>query len=274
MKIVKKSRKWWWKRIYRGTVYRHKTGEIVLGDALTVLNSLRDRCADIIFLDPPFNLGKKYGRNSRAADRKNEVEYLKYMEQIIRRSAEVLRHGGALYLYHMPKCAIRLASIAEEHLKFRHWIALSMKNAFVRGRHLYPAHYALLYYTKGEPTVFNRPKIPLPLCRRCQKELRDYGGYRKYVGNGINLSDIWDDISPVRHNKYKHRSANELPQDITDRIVAISGVRGGLLIDPFVGSGTSLVSAIKQGVQFVACDLDSTSVVVAVKRITNRETKG
>jgi len=274
MKIVMKSRKKWWKRFYEGNVYRHKTGEIIRSDALKFLESLRNGCADIVFLDPPFNLGKRYGRNGRAADRKNEHEYLKYMKQIIKRSAEILRRGGVLYLYHIPKWAIQLAPVIEKHLQFRHWIAISMKNSFVRGKHLYPAHYALLYYTKGEPTVFNRPKIPLPLCRKCRKELKDYGGYRKYLGDGINLSDVWDDISPVRHSKYKHRSANELPQDITDRIVTISGVRGGLLIDPFVGSGTSLVSAIKQGMEFVACDSDRTSVAVAVKRITNRQTKG
>ena len=265
--IVKKSKKRWWMRPYEGVVYRHQAGEIICRDALIFLRSLRRECADIVFLDPPFNLGKKYGRNSNAGDRKTESEYLEYMTQIITRSAEILHHGGALYLYHIPKWAVRLAAVAEKHLQFRHWIAISMKSGFVRGKRLYPAHYALLYYTKGEPAAFSRPKIPLPLCRRCQKELKDYGGYRKYVENGINLSDVWDDISPVRHNRHKHRASNELPETILERVVKISGRPKGLLVDPFAGTGTSLFIASKLGMGFVGCDADCLSVQVINQRL-------
>ncbi len=60
-------------------------------------------------------------------------------------------------------------SLLEQHLDFRHWIAISMKNGFVRGDHLYPAHYALLYYTKGKPESFNRPKVPKPICGALQE---------------------------------------------------------------------------------------------------------
>ena len=147
--ILKKSRKRWWTCSYKGDIYQHKGGEIVCGDALTFLHSLREECADIVFLDPPFNLGKKYGRDACLTDRKTESEYLEYMTHIITRSAEILLPGGALYFYHMPKWAVRLASVAEKYLQFRHWIAISIKCGFVRGKHLYPAHYALLYYTKG-----------------------------------------------------------------------------------------------------------------------------
>lgn len=246
----------WWQGTYKGTVYHHAKGDIVADDALHCLESLRDGCADIIFLDPPFNLGKRYGKNGSHHDRKKEAEYLEYMEKVIARSATVLKPGGALYLYHIPKWAIRLGPFFEERLEFRHWIAISMKNSFVRGNHLYPAHYALLYYTKGEPSTFNRPKVPKPICARCKKDLRDYGGYKQYVADGINLSDVWDDVSPVRHRNTKTRTANELPLIIPDRVVTISGCKGGLLVDPFAGSGTTLLAAMKTGMRFVASDCE------------------
>ncbi len=199
----------WWKKIPPGKLFQHAKGDIVCSDALIFLNALKDSCADIVFLDPPFNLGKKYGKNGSRHDLKKESEYLKYMEKIISRSADILKPGGALYLYHIPKWAIRLSPFLEEDLNFRHWIAISMKNSFARGNRLYPAHYALLYYTKGKPASFTRPKIPKPICAKCKRDLRDYGGYKKYVANGINLSDVWDDTSPVRHKKSKTRVANE-----------------------------------------------------------------
>ena len=131
-----------------------------------------------------------------------------------------------------------------------------MKNSFVRGNHLYPAHYALLYYTKGDPAVFNRPKVPKPMCARCKRDLRDYGGYKQFVENGINLSDIWDDVSPVRHRNAKTRVANELPLLIPQRVITISGVTGGLIVDPFAGSGSTVLAALSAGMRFVASDCE------------------
>jgi len=254
---VNQSNRDWWQGAYRGTIYRHPRGEIVHDDALHCMESLRESCADIVFLDPPFNLGKRYGKNGSRHDRKKESEYLDYMEKVIAHSARVLKKGGALYLYHIPKWAIRLSAYLEQHMEFRHWIAISMKNGFVRGDHLYPAHYALLYYTKEKPAVFNRPKVPKPICSRCKKDLRDYGGYKEYVAHGINLSDAWDDVSPVRHRKTKTRTANELPMVIPERVMTISGSSHGLVVDPFAGSGTTILAAVAAGMQFVAADCEA-----------------
>ena len=58
-----------------------------------------------------------------------------------------------------------------------------MKGTFPRGKKLYPAHYALLYSTKGSPKTFNRDvvRVPVPICRHCKKDVKDYGGHRKYL---------------------------------------------------------------------------------------------
>src|SRR5437867_4273718 len=91
-------------------------------------------------------------------------------------------------------------------MEFRHWIAISMKGTFPRGNKLYPAHYALLYFTKGIPRTFNRVRLPIPTCRHCGKDIKDYGGHRKYLNPaGLNLTDFWDDTSPARHGKNKSR---------------------------------------------------------------------
>lgn len=257
----------WWKVEPPCNLYQYPKGDIVCSDALHFLNALKEGCADIIFLDPPFNLGKKYSTVIADADRMKESEYLSYMTQIIYRSVEVLKPGGAFYLYHMPRWAVKLSSVAESLLEFRHWIAISMKNGFARGKSLYPAHYSLLYFTKGSPAIFHRPKIPTPRCRHCNELIKDYGGYKKYVINGINLSDVWEDISPVRHKKYKHRTANELPLEIPNRVVAISGANNALLVDPFAGTGTAVIAAQKNGMNFVACDLILENCKIIIRRL-------
>ncbi len=257
----------WWKKTDIKPVFSLPQGDIVCGDALEFLESLKEESADIIFLDPPFNLGKRYGKNGAKADLIADDEYLRYLSRVLERSAAVLKKGGALYLYHIPRWAFRLANVLEQNLTFRHWIAISMKNGFVRGKNLYPAHYSLLYFTKGEPKNFQRPKLPVPRCRHCKEYVKDYGGYKDFVKKGINLSDFWEDLSPVRHKKFKHRGPNELPIDIPKRVVTVSGRQRGVLVDPFAGSGSSLVAAVERGMLFVACDSQQSYCRIMSNRI-------
>ena len=143
-----------------------------------------------------------------------------------------------------------------------------MKNGFARGERLYPAHYALLYYSKGSPAVCSRPRLDPLVCRHCGEFVRDYGGYRAIIEEqGVNLSDIWDDLSPVRHAARKHRVANELPREMTDRIVSIAGSTGGWFLDPFAGSGTAVLSAREAHMHFVAGDLSEEYARVVEDRL-------
>jgi len=100
--------------------------------------------------------------------------------------------------------------------------------------------------------------------------VRDYGGYKQFVAGGVNLSDVWDDISPVRHAKYKHRTENELPYEIPRRIVEISGNDKGVLVDPFAGTGSSLIAAKEHGMRFVACDIEKRYCELMVNRLMSK----
>lgn len=237
-------------------------------DALEYSRSLRAEIADLVFLDPPFNLGKDYGVGSWLEHGDEEV-YEFYLRRVLREMVRILKPGGSLFLYQLPFWASRLSEELQRALEFRHWIAVGMKNGFVRGQRLYPAHYALLYYTKGKPRAFSRPRLDPKYCRHCGGLVRDYGGYTALVEQkGLNLSDLWEDLSPVRHRSRKHRVSNELPPALTDRVVAIAGLPGGVLVDPFVGSGTMLVSGIAAGMQFLGNDLSRRALAVCIKRLS------
>ncbi len=244
------------------------SGTVTHGDALLFLKSLKAGSASLVFVDPPFNLGKNYSRRQPALDRKPEAEYLEYLRQILSESTRVLENGGTLYLYHLPIWAMRLGPELDKALRFQHWIAVSMKNGFVRGRRLYPAHYSLLMFSKGRPRRFRRPRLPLAECRHCGEYVKDYGGYLHIVEQrGVNLSDFWDDLAPVRHARRKNRPANELPAVFFQRIFEISGRRGGLYVDPFSGSGTGVVIAARNGMRFAACDLVKSNCQLVCERL-------
>jgi site-specific DNA-methyltransferase (adenine-specific) len=164
--------------------------------------------------------------------------------------------------------ALRVGSFLDHDLLFRHWIAISMKNGFARGRRLYPAHYALLMFSKGEPTKFLRPKLRPKTCRHCGKLLKDYGGYTTIITTkGVNLTDVWDDLSPVRHKTKKTRGANELPPLLFQRLFQISGSDGELFVDPFAGSGTGVVEALRAKMRFACCDLVEDNCNLIITRI-------
>ena len=257
---------------FRGKVVR---GNVVWGDALRYLQSLAPECASIVFLDPPFNLGKKYSDRPPRMDRMHDSLYQYWMNEVLLQGVRVLKPGGTLYLYHLPRWAIRFAGILEQVLEFKHWIAISMKNGFVRGDRLYPAHYALLMYTKGKATTFRRPKLRPQKCRSCGENVKDYGGYRCIIEEkGLNLSDVWDDVSPVRHQKYKNRTANELPPVLFERMFEISATAGELYVDPFAGSGNGVVEAVKHRMRVSCCDILESNCRLIAERLLRMTRKG
>ncbi len=259
-------------RLHR--VASFQDGFLVREDAVRFLTGCPPSVADILFLAPPFNLGKKYGVNSSREDRLPAADYDDYLEEVLAQSIRVLADGGSLFLYHVPKVAMRLGDRLSRDLDFRHWIAVSMKNGYSRPAALYPAHYALLYFTKGRPGHFARPKVPIALCRHCKKPIKDYGGYARHVEGGLNLSDFWDDISPVRHRSTKTRTANELPVRLMERVFGIAGFARGLVIDPFAGSGLTGIVARDADMRFVLNDRESTTCEQIVVRLSLKEGVG
>ena len=208
-------------------------------DCLEILGGLNPEVVDTVFADPPFNIGKDYKNGYH--DKVSHINYISWCREWISECCRVLKPGGAFFLYATPELAIQFAPIMGEFLTFRHWIALTMKGTFPRGKKLYPAHYALLYYTRGMPKVFNKLRIPIETCRHCGKEIRDYGGHRnKMHPDGVNLTDFWTDTSPNRHRKFKVRpGVNELKLIIPERAILISTEPGDLVFDPFGGGGST-----------------------------------
>jgi site-specific DNA-methyltransferase (adenine-specific) len=231
------------------------------GDCVTFLRALDAESVDLAFADPPFNLGKKY--SSGIHDSHESEEYLSWCKEWIDEMVRTLKPGGSLFLWNLPKWNLPLGAYIGQSLTFRHWISVDIKYSLpIKGR-LYPSHYSLLYFVKGpKPTIFHPDRIPTPCCRHCGGELRDYGGYKNKMNpSGVNLSDVWTDIPPVRHAKYKKRDANALALKLMDRIVCMASDIGSLVLDPFGGSGTTFVAAELNNRRWIGSELDCSTIV-------------
>lgn len=237
-------------------------GMLFHDDCLAVLHAMRDGVINTIFADPPFNLGKAYLNGF--VDRQNEATYFAWCSQWIEECCRVLAPGGALFIYALPRLAYRFAAQLDTLLEFRHWIALTMKSTYPRGQKLYPAHYALLYFTKGLPRVFNHLRVPIPTCRHCGGDVKDYGGHRDRLHpDGLNLTDFWEDTSPNRHRSTKARpGVNELKPLIPARALQISTQPGDIIFDPFGGGGSTFQEAEHLGRFWLGTEIGDCAPIV------------
>jgi len=233
-----------------------KLGKLYHSDCIRLMETLPDASVDCVFADPPFNLKKNYGPN--VSDDIAERAYLEWSLRWMSGAMRILKPGGSFFLYNIPKWNLRLGNWLAQYLEFQHWVAVDMKFSLPIAKRLYPSHYSLLFFSKdGPPKVFNPPRLPIDTCRHCGGEQRDYGGYKDRMNpHGVNLTDVWTDLSPVRHKKYKRRSgANELPLKMLDRVLDIVTEEGDIVFDPFGGSGTTYVAAELKNRRWIGCEM-------------------
>lgn len=245
-------------------VYTTDLGQLYHADCLSLLPTIQSATVDTVFADPPFNLGKQYGH--KVDDNRPDEEYLAWCREWLSECIRVLRPGGALFVYNLPKWNILLgAFLQQEHgLTFRHWIAVDIKFGLPIPGRLYPSHYSLLYYTKGKPKTFERPRVPIPVCRHCGGEIKDYGGHHNKLNpEGLNLTDVWADIPPVRHKSTKHRQGNELSVKLLKRVLEISTNPNDLVLDPFGGGGSTYEAAERMGRRWVGCEIQDCEPIVS-----------
>jgi len=228
--------------------YETKLGKLYQGDCLDLMSNIDCDSVDLIFADPPFNLNKLYP--SKIDDNLKTDQYLKWWEKWAHECIRILKPGGSFFIWNLPKWNTHMSGYLKERLTFRHWISVDIKYTLpIKGR-LYPSHYSLLYYCKGEKAAeFHPDRLPMNICPHCVGDIKDYGGYKhKMNPDGINITDVWLDIPPVRHKKYKKRNgSNELSVKLLDRIIEMASNKGNTVFDPFGGSGTTYaVSEIKK----------------------------
>lgn len=246
-------------------IFQTDLGQLYEGDCLAVMPSLPADSVDLLFADPPFNLGKTY--SSKINDALEDHEYIDWSKRWITEALRLLKPGGAFFLYNLPRWNLRLGDFLASRLTFRHWVAINMTYRLpIQGR-LYPSHYSLLYFVKGpKPVIFHPDRLPIETCRHCGGEKHDYGGYKNKMNpRGVNLADVWDDVPPVRHQKYKRRKANELSLKLLDRVIAMASDAGSLVFDPFGGSGTTFVASELLGRRWLGVELHCADAIARLR---------
>ena len=244
-------------------------GKLYNGDCIEIMKGIPNSCVDLVFADPPFNLGKTY--DPGIDDNMTMSKYINWTYEWLDQCIRILKPGGRIFIYNIPKWCTYIAAYLGEQLTFWDWIAVDMKFSLPIQNRLYPAHYALVSYIKGvKATTFNNQRISMQICRHCGGEIKDYGGYKSKMNpNGINVSDVWSDIYPVRHKSSKNREYNELSVKLLDRIICMSTNESDVVFDPFGGSGTTFAVAQLLKRRWIGSELGNCEIIK--QRLLNPE---
>ena len=250
---------------------------------LEVLKAVPSETIDLAFADPPFNLTKDY---SGYSDDRGESEYVGWSKRWLVEYERVLKPGGALVLVNLPKWAALLADFLSRagKLYLQNWIVWDSLPE-PKGV-LMPAHYSLLYFTKGPRAArfnycsmengwqpFDEAVFPPDRADVCQRRAcvrrRRAGGH---VWRG-ELTDMWFDIHRDRRQRRTGQAQRvhpcQTPDRLLDRIIRLTTNPGDLVLDGFAGTGTSALVAMRLGRRFIAIEQDGGYLSIAARRISD-----
>jgi site-specific DNA-methyltransferase (adenine-specific) len=242
--------------------------KIIQGDCLEIMRQIPDNSVDVTFADPPFNLKKKY---NSYYDKHEVKDYLCWCKKWLHEMVRITKPTGSIFVHNIPKWLIYFGSYLNEIAIFRHWIAWNAMGSPL-GKTLLPNHYGILYYVKSDDFKFYDIRMLHKRCRKCHFILQDYGGKKSQLHPfGPLVSDVWTDIHRIRHKKRRDEHPCQLPVHLLERLLLMSTDEGDIVLDPFVGTGTTAIAAKKLGRQFIGIDIDPKYVEIANKKLKETE---
>jgi len=242
--------------------------KVLQADCLEIMRQIPDNSVDVTFADPPFNLKKKY---NSYYDKHEVEEYLSWCKEWLTEMVRITKPTGSIFVHNIPKWLIYFGSYLNEIAVFRHWIAWDAMGSPL-GKTLLPNHYGILYYVKSDDFKFYDIRMLHKRCRNCHYILQDYGGKKSQMHQfGPLVSDVWTDIHRIRHKKRRDEHPCQLPIHLLERLLLMSTDEEDIILDPFMGTGTTAIAAKKLGRKFIGIDIDTNYVEITNKKLEEAE---
>lgn len=244
--------------------------KVILNDCLKTMKMMKDESVDVIYLDPPFFTQRKQTGRLKNSEKilefndswKSIDEYMEFMKARLVEMRRVLKKTGSIFL-HCDKTASHYLRVLLDQVfgmdKFQSEIIWAYRRWSNSKKGLLNAHQNIYFYSKTNNFKFNTLytdySATTNIDQILQQRERDKNGkcvYKKDKnGNivserekkGVPLSDIWE--IPFLNPKAKERVGypTQKPILLIERIIKISSDEGDVILDPFCGSGTTLVAA-------------------------------
>ncbi|CDM95849.1 MAG: site-specific DNA-methyltransferase [Limnospira sp. PMC 1291.21] len=266
------------------------------GDCLNIISTWEKDSIDLIYLDPPFFSQKTHKLTTRDSRKEfsfqdlwsSHQEYGNFIYQRLQEMWRILSPSGSIFV-HCDRHASHLIRLLLDDVfspqMFRSEIIWHYKRWSNSQKALLPAHQTIFYYTKSDDYTFNfiygeyseTTNVDQILQRRKRDEYgksiydKDLDGNIIPSGGkkGVPLSDVWE--IPYLNPKAKERVGypTQKPLLLLEQIIKIATNEGDLILDPFCGSGTTLVAASLLGRNSVGIDISTDAVELTKKRLSD-----
>lgn len=266
---------------------------VLLGDALEKLRSIDNESVDVIYLDPPFFSQKKHSLKSKELVTftfddtwLNSNEYDKFIFERLKECKRVLKKTGNIFLHCDNSASHHLRVILDMvfgEKNFRSEIIWHYKRWSNSKKSLLKSHQTIYFYSKTATYKFNRIftdySATTNLDQISQKRTKNSDNKSEYLrdkdGNviyqsekkGVPLPDVWE--IPYLNPKAKERTGypTQKPIHLLETILKISSDEGDTVLDPFCGSGTTLVAAKLMNRKYIGIDISEEAVNLTNKRL-------
>lgn len=224
--------------------------QIIAGDCIALLNQAEKPFADLVFADPPFNIGYQYDKYHDKVEKNN---YVAWTRDWMAACVKVLKPHGSFFIAIGDEYAAHVRIIGEElGLTLRNWIiwhyTFGQQTKFKFAR----SHAHIFYFVHdAKECVFNDLAVRLPSDRQLI-----YNDKRSNATGKIP-NDVWSEYSRVcgTFNEREGWHPCQMPELLLGRIIAVSTKAGDLVLDPFNGSGTTAAAAIQLGRDYCGIDI-------------------
>lgn len=266
---------------------------VICDDCLNALKEIESNSIDMVYLDPPFFSQKMQSMKDSAGNEYqfsdvwgSRNEYLEYMRIRIREIRRVLKTTGSVFLHCNDSASHYLRILLDEVFEeknFRSEIIWTYKRWSNAKKGLLPSHQTIFFYSKTNRfkfnTIYNEYSPTTNIDQILQERIRNSAGKASYKydknGNpviakekkGVPMSDVWE--IPFLNPKARERVGypTQKPIELLEKIIQISTDERDCILDPFCGSGTTLVAAKLLNRAYIGMDINASAVELCKQRL-------
>ncbi|MFN9559032.1 MAG: DNA-methyltransferase [Dolichospermum sp.] len=258
--------------------YTHPHGQIYQGNSLDWLASLDSESVDLVFADPPYNIKKAEWDNFE-----NQEKYIAWSIQWISQASRILKSNGSLYVCGFSEILADLKYSVSKYFKNCRWLIWHYKNKANLGSDWGRSHESIIHFRKSDQVKINIDDVRIPYGAHTlkypshpQAETSAYGkGKTKKNNNwtpnpkGAKPKDVIEIPTTCNGMGETTPHPTQKPEELLRKFILASSQEGDLIIDPFSGSGTTIVVAEQLNRRWMGCDLNIEYNNWAIQRLEN-----
>ncbi|HEY5920373.1 MAG TPA: site-specific DNA-methyltransferase [Kofleriaceae bacterium] len=251
-------------------------GELWHSDVMELLGRLPDRSVDLVVTDPPYAIAKESWDEFESLD-----VYVEWCDRWLAEIARVLAPHGSAYVCGFSEILADVKARSARRFAGCRWLVWYYKNKANLGKDWGRSHESILHL-RGDDARIDVDAVRVPYNGHTTKYPARVQAVNSQYGRGVRR-DRWvpnplgakprDVIEiPVICNGMTEKTphATQKPEALIERLILASSAKGQLVVDPFVGSGTTAVVAQKLGRKWLVGDADARYVGLARERLTAR----